>query len=111
MTQVDRLISFLRSHPEATSLEVTLACRIVNVTGRVSDARAQGIDIVCAKRSDGEFGYTVRDHEHVKKDLRAGKRADSTPDRMVTLCWAANNRPPTKLQRAAFREYLAAVGS
>ena len=64
-TQVERLVAFLRSHPEATSLEVTLACRIVNVTGRVSDARAQGIDIVCERRSDGEFGYRVRESRPV----------------------------------------------
>ncbi len=59
MTQTDRLIAFLRSHPQATSLEVTMACGIVNVTGRVSDARAQGFDIVCERRSDGRQGYRV----------------------------------------------------
>ena len=64
-TQVDRLVAFLRSHPEATSLEVTLACGIVNVTGRVSDARAQGIDIVCERRSDGRQGYRVRERARV----------------------------------------------
>ena len=58
-TQVDRLVSFLRSHPEATSLEVTLATSIVNVTGRVSDARAQGFDVRCERRSDGRLGYRV----------------------------------------------------
>ncbi len=61
MTQTDRLIAFLRTHPQATSLEITLACGIVNVTGRVSDARAQGVDIVCERRSDGRQGYIVRE--------------------------------------------------
>lgn len=41
-------------------MEITLATSIVNVTGRVSDARAQGIDIVCTKRSDGRQGYSIR---------------------------------------------------
>ena len=58
-TQTERLVAFLRSHPDATSLEVTMACGIVNVTGRVSDARAQGIDIVCERRPDGRQGYRV----------------------------------------------------
>ena len=59
MTQTARLIAFLRTHPEATSLEVTLATAIVNVTGRVSDARAQGVDVVCERRSDGRKGYRI----------------------------------------------------
>ncbi|TFG67856.1 MAG: hypothetical protein E4H24_05135 [Thermomicrobiales bacterium] len=59
MTQTERLIGFLRDNPQATSLEITLACNIVNVTGRVSDARAQGIDVVCERRRDGRQGYRI----------------------------------------------------
>ena len=47
--------------------------------------------------------------EHVKDELRMGKRAPSDPAHMVTLCWSANLRPPTKAQRAMFREYLRGV--
>jgi hypothetical protein len=47
--------------------------------------------------------------EHVKDDLRMGKRAPSDPAHMVALCWAANLRPPTKEQRAGFRAYLREV--
>lgn len=61
MTQTERLIAYVRSHPEASSLDITLACGIVNVTGRVSDARAQGVDIVCVRRFDGRQGYVVRE--------------------------------------------------
>jgi hypothetical protein len=61
MTQTARLIEFLRTHPEATSLEITLACGIVNVTGRVSDARAAGVEIVCVRRSDNRQGYVLRE--------------------------------------------------
>ncbi|MBA2439596.1 MAG: hypothetical protein H0V50_02850 [Thermoleophilaceae bacterium] len=57
MTQTDRLIAYLRSHPGASSLEVTMACGIV--TGRVSDARALGIDVVCERRQDGRQGYRI----------------------------------------------------
>ena len=34
MTQTQRLIEFLETHPLASSLEITLACDIVNVTRR-----------------------------------------------------------------------------
>ena len=59
-TQTERVVAFIRSHPEATSLEITLATGAVNVTGRVSDARAQGVDIRCERRSDGKYGFVVR---------------------------------------------------
>lgn len=62
MSQTDRLIAYLRTHPEATSLEITQALALVNVTGRVSDARAKGVDIVCSRRSDGRLGYRVVEH-------------------------------------------------
>lgn len=59
MTQTERLVAYVRDHPEATSLDITLACNIVNVTGRVSDARAAGVDIRCVRRFDGRQGYVV----------------------------------------------------
>ena len=58
MTQVERLIAYLRSHPGASSLEVVRDLAIVNTTGRVSDIRAlPGFDVECRKRSDGRDGY------------------------------------------------------
>lgn len=69
MTQTERLVEYLRSHPEATSLEVTMACGIVNVTGRVSDARAAGYDIRCERRSDGRQGYVLVEPELVQTAL------------------------------------------
>jgi len=68
-TQTERVVEFIRSHPEASSLEITWACGVVNVTGRISDARAAGIDIVCERRIDGQQGYTVRDPEPVQVAL------------------------------------------
>ena len=47
--------------------------------------------------------------EHVKSDLRMGKRAPDDLRFLVVLCGAANDRPPTKQQRELFREYLAGV--
>lgn len=69
MTQTERLVAYLRTHPEATSLEVTMACGIVNVTGRVSDARAAGFDVRCARRSDGRQGYQLVEPEPVQVAL------------------------------------------
>ena len=62
MTQTDTLIAFLRANPGSTSLEITLATHLVNVTGRVSDARVvgrtEGFDIECRKRErDGRAAY------------------------------------------------------
>jgi len=59
MTQTQTLIAFLRNNPGATSLEITLATSLVNVTGRVSDARAAGYTVDCRKRTDGRKGYWI----------------------------------------------------
>lgn len=64
-TQTARLIAYPYAHPGASSLEVTAALYIVNVTGRVSDLRAAGHDIVCARRWDGRLGYSVREPRFV----------------------------------------------
>lgn len=59
-TQTARLLHYLHQNPGASSLEITLALSIVNVTGRISDLRAAGHDIRCAKRKDGADGYSLR---------------------------------------------------
>lgn len=59
MTQTKRLIRFLRANPGSTSLEITLATSLVNVTGRVSDARAAGYTVECRKRADGNKAYWI----------------------------------------------------
>ena len=56
---MERVHRFIQEHPTASSLEITLATGCVNVTGRVSDLRAAGIDVRCAKRNDGVDGYRV----------------------------------------------------
>ena len=63
MTQASRLREYLRTHPGASSLEIQLAMRITNATGRISDLRAilrvEGGDVVKEKRPDGHDGYRV----------------------------------------------------
>ncbi len=69
MTQTDTLIRFLRNNPGATSLEITLATSLVNVTGRVSDARALGHTVECRKRSDGRKGYWILEPAQMALEL------------------------------------------
>jgi hypothetical protein len=61
MSQTTRLIRFLRDHPGSSSLEITLGTAIVNVTGRISDARAAGVIVECRKRADKRQGYWLRE--------------------------------------------------
>jgi hypothetical protein len=61
MTQAEKLLAYLRTNPGASSLEITMACGIVNVTGRVSDLRARGLTVECRKRADHRDGYWLRE--------------------------------------------------
>lgn len=49
--------------------------------------------------------------EHVKSDLRIGVRAPNDLEHLVALCGYANVNVPTKVQRAALREYLRGVAA
>lgn len=69
MTQTQRLIAFLRQNPGSTSLEITLATSLVNVTGRVSDARAAGFVVDCRKRTDGRKGYWIVERDQLELPL------------------------------------------
>lgn len=59
MTQAQKLLALLRSEPGVSSLEVTLKAQIVNVTGRVSDLRAEGYDIVARRDREGVYRYRL----------------------------------------------------
>ena len=66
MTQVERLVAYLRTHPGATGMEIVTNLRMPKYTSRISDARAQGIDIQCRK-VDGVNGYLVIEPRPVDK--------------------------------------------
>ena len=59
MTQADRLLRYLMANPGASSLEITMACGIVNTTGRISDLRAAGHAIEAKRDSRGVYRYRV----------------------------------------------------
>jgi hypothetical protein len=61
VSQTDRLVQFLRANPGVSSLELTVALRLVNVTGRVSDARTEGYVIDVVRGSDRVFRYYLRE--------------------------------------------------
>lgn len=50
-------------------------------------------------------------YEHVKPNLAMGIKKFDDPRWGVRLCGYANNRPPTKVQRALFRDYLERVAA
>lgn len=56
MTQTERLVGLLTDR-DMTSLELTMAGCGVNVTGRVSDARAKGHRIDVYRDDRGRFRY------------------------------------------------------
>ena len=56
-SQPARLLRYLREHPGSSSLEITQALWIVNVTGRISDLRAARHVIECRKAPDGRDSY------------------------------------------------------
>ena len=59
VTQADRLLRYLLANPGASSLEVTMALGVVNVTGRVSDLRAAGHAIEAKRDARGVYRYRV----------------------------------------------------
>lgn len=59
MTQADRLLRYLYAYPGSSSMEITIACHIVNVTGRVSDLRAAGHAIEATRDARGVFRYRL----------------------------------------------------
>jgi hypothetical protein len=59
ITQTDRLLAYLESHPGASSLEITQALAIINVTGRISDLRASGHRIEDRRDSRGVHRYYI----------------------------------------------------
>jgi hypothetical protein len=47
--------------------------------------------------------------EHVKSELRAGRRAESDMGHLVAMCYSGNVGVPSKSQRQAIRAYLEEV--
>ena len=59
MTDWQRTVHYLREHPGSSVMEIRLALWISNVTGRMSDARAHGIEFTKWRDERGVFRYRV----------------------------------------------------
>ena len=59
MTDVDRIVNYLRDHPDSTVMEIRFALYISNVTARMSDARQRGIELTKRRDSKGHFRYSL----------------------------------------------------
>jgi hypothetical protein len=66
VSQNDRLLTYLRERPGASSLEIVRDLGILNTTGRVSDLRAAG-HVIEARRVEGVFRYWLS--ERVQMEL------------------------------------------
>ena len=71
-SQTDRLVAWLRANNGASSIEITLALRLVNVTGRVSDARKAGHRIDAIRDEDGVFRYFLREPRRADRGEQIG---------------------------------------
>jgi hypothetical protein len=59
MTQVERLVRYLRSHPGATADDIFRNCGIPKYTSRISDARKQGYKIECLREEGLNRYYLI----------------------------------------------------
>lgn len=59
--QMDRLYRFISANPGVSSLEITQVLSIVNVTGRISDLRADGVEVLVERDKRGVFRYSIRE--------------------------------------------------
>lgn len=57
LTQVDRLVRYLRAHPGVTGLELVRELAMPKYTSRISDARKEGHVIDCRKGADKRDRY------------------------------------------------------
>jgi hypothetical protein len=59
MTQVERLVRYLRSHPGATAMQLVTELAMPKYTSRISDARQQGYKIECVREEGLNRYYLV----------------------------------------------------
>jgi hypothetical protein len=69
--QCDRMYRFIKANPGVSSLEITQVLSIVNVTGRISDLRAEGIDVAVDRDRDGTVRYRIREAGQIELGLSA----------------------------------------
>lgn len=58
-SQTERLHEYLRTHPNSSSLDIVRDLSILNTTGRISDLRAQGIEVDSYRDKWGVWRYRI----------------------------------------------------
>lgn len=58
-TDTDRVVAFLREHPDSTVMEIRFALFISNVTARMSDARREGYEFHKYRDERGHWRFRV----------------------------------------------------
>lgn len=59
MNQTTRVVEYLRDNPGASSLDIIRDLAILNTTGRISDARAEGYQIDAWRARDGVWRFRL----------------------------------------------------
>lgn len=59
MTQTERLLDYLRANPGCSSMDIVRDLSIVNTTGRISDLRKEGHDIVATRDRRGVYRFRL----------------------------------------------------
>lgn len=73
-TQCERLLAYLRTATEVTSLGIVQDLHILNTTGRISDLRAMGHEIIGTRDSKtGVWYYRLREPQPVVEDIVPGQ--------------------------------------
>jgi hypothetical protein len=58
-TQTERLRRYLYANPGASGMEIITTLRLPKYTSRISDLRAQGVDVRCERGRDGVRRYRI----------------------------------------------------
>jgi hypothetical protein len=100
-----------RRRTVADPVTATVRWAVMRRDGACLLARVDG-DHVCRDRWGNPHPATATLRltvEHIKDELRMGKRASSDLSHLVAMCHAGNVGVPSKAQREALRAYLAEV--
>ena len=76
MTQTERVVEYIRTHPGCTTMEITLALSpfVSNPRARMSDARKHGYEFIQWRDDHKVFRYSVRGVERSRPEPIRGSQ-------------------------------------
>ena len=72
MTDVERIVAYLREHPGSSVMDIRFALYISNVTARMSDARESGVEFIKWRDDHGVYRYRVVERAPVTRGEQIG---------------------------------------